>query len=87
MRVKKPKIVYAFHTTADAIKVEEVCKDTGAPGRIIPVPREISAGCGMAWSADPEHEGMLEQLMKDNGIDYEDKKICKVWVVEKNQKN
>ena len=23
--------------------------ETGIPGRLIPLPREISAGCGLAW--------------------------------------
>lgn len=25
------------------------CRDSGIPGRLIPVPRQLSAGCGIAW--------------------------------------
>lgn len=30
------------------------CMETGIPGRLIPLPREISAGCGLAWRMRPE---------------------------------
>lgn len=40
------KAVVTFHTTTDAMAMEKACKEAGAPGRLIPVPREISAGCG-----------------------------------------
>ena len=49
MRQKEWKLVITFHTTADAIAFEKACKSNGKPGRMIPVPREISAGCGLAW--------------------------------------
>ena len=51
MRKKELKLVVTFHTTADAMAMEKVCKERGTPGRIIPVPREISAGCGLVCTA------------------------------------
>ena len=48
MRKKELKLVVTFHTTADAMAMEKACKEKGAEGRLIPVPREISAGCGLA---------------------------------------
>ena len=33
---------------------EKQCAECGVPGRIIPLPREISAGCGLAWRMLPE---------------------------------
>ena len=49
MRQKEWKLIITFHTTSDAIAFEKACKETGRSGRMIPVPRELSAGCGLAW--------------------------------------
>lgn len=54
MRKKERKLIVTFHTTADAMEMESVCKRQNVPGRLIPVPQEISAGCGLAWCAEPE---------------------------------
>ena len=48
MRKKEWKIVVTFHTTAEAMAMEKACNEAEAPGRMIPVPRIISAGCGLA---------------------------------------
>ena len=52
MRKKELKAVVAFHTTAEAMKFEKACKREKVKGRLITVPREISAGCGFAWCSD-----------------------------------
>ena len=49
MREKRPALVITFPTTTDAMGMERLCRDGALPGRLIPVPREISAGCGLAW--------------------------------------
>ena len=49
MRFKEPCYVISFHTTADAIAFERQAQADSFPGRQIPLPRAISAGCGMAW--------------------------------------
>lgn len=33
---------------------EKQCLAEKVPGRLIPLPREISAGCGLAWRMLPE---------------------------------
>ena len=33
---------------------EKQCPVRQVPGRLIPLPREISAGCGLAWRMLPE---------------------------------
>ncbi|MFR7550484.1 MAG: putative Se/S carrier-like protein [Clostridium sp.] len=45
-REKTMKVVFAFPTTTMAMKMEAAAKAKEAPGRLIPVPRQISAGCG-----------------------------------------
>ena len=54
MRIKKTYIVLSFHTTLEAMEWEKQCLADGVPGRLIPLPREISAGCGLAWRMLPE---------------------------------
>lgn len=49
MRKKELRLVVTFHTTADAMAMEKACKEHEVNGRLIPVPRAISAGCGLAW--------------------------------------
>lgn len=49
MRVKKPYKVITFSTTTEAMKMEELCMKEGIPGRLIPLPASISAGCGLSW--------------------------------------
>ena len=65
---KEMKLVITFHTTTEAMAMEQACKAKGADGRIIPVPRSISAGCGLAWCAKLESEEDLRRLMERQGI-------------------
>lgn len=54
MRAKQPYRVLSFATTQQALAWEKQCVAQGVPGRLIPLPREISAGCGLAWRMRPE---------------------------------
>jgi len=54
MRQRKTYIVLSFRTTLEAMEWEKQCLSAGVPGRLIPLPREISAGCGLAWRMLPE---------------------------------
>lgn len=65
---KELKLVITFHTTTEAMAMEKACKELEADGRIIPVPRSISAGCGLAWCSKPESMDSLKDLMEKQGI-------------------
>ncbi len=54
MRTKKLYVILSFHTTSEAMSWENRCLEHGIPGRLIPLPREISAGCGLAWRMLPQ---------------------------------
>ena len=54
MRQKLPALVITFRATTHAMAAEQFCAEQNLPGRLIPVPREITAGCGLAWKAKPE---------------------------------
>ena len=78
MRQKELKLVVTFHTTADAMAMEKACKESGTPGRVIPVPRAISAGCGLAWCADLSAREEITAMMQEAGIEPEDLHECMV---------
>ena len=78
MRKKELKLVETFHTTADAMAMVKACKESGTPGRVIPVPRAISAGCGLAWCADLSAREEITAMMQEAGIEPEDLHECMV---------
>ncbi|MBQ0058801.1 MAG: DUF3343 domain-containing protein [Lachnospiraceae bacterium] len=67
-RLRKPAIVLSFTKTTDAMAVEKYCMAHNLPGRLIPIPREITAGCGLAWKAAPEDEELLVSSLKEDGL-------------------
>ena len=60
---QEKRLIITFRCTTDAIAMEKSCKATGAPGRLIPVPRSISASCGLSWCAP------LERNRSARGLD------------------
>ncbi|EHI55308.1 hypothetical protein HMPREF9333_01444 [Johnsonella ignava ATCC 51276] len=71
MREKKLRIVVVFNTTTDAMAAEVCLKKHKVEGRLIPLPSEISAGCGMSWSSPPDLSEEIEEILKTEGIRYE----------------
>ena len=71
MREKKLWLVVTFHTTAAAIGMEKLCTVRGLAGRLIPVPRTLTADCGMAWRAAPDERAVLEALAADAALEVE----------------
>ncbi len=53
MREKRPRTVVSFASTFDAMEAERLCREGGIEGRIIPLPVEITAECGLAWAMPP----------------------------------
>lgn len=69
MAQKELYAVVTFHTTTGAMQMETVAKANGAAGRLIPVPRVISAGCGLSWREPIENKDQILKLIEDNNID------------------
>ena len=59
MLKKTRSLILTFSKTVDAMAAESCLLGHGLPGRMIPVPREITAGCGLAWKAPPEAEAAI----------------------------
>lgn len=69
MRTKQLRLIVTFYTTTAAMALEKVCAEKGVPGRLIPVPRDITAGCGMSWSAPVETRAAIEKTVREAGIE------------------
>jgi len=65
IREKSLKRIITFHTTTDAIAFERYCMEKGIPGRLIPVPGEISAGCGMCWMVPLDNAEAADRLAEE----------------------
>lgn len=71
MRKKELKLVVTFHTTAEAMALEKKCREDQIPGRLIPVPRQISAGCGLAWAAPASDGALVQEYLEQQKISFE----------------
>ncbi len=78
MRKRELRLVITFNTTADAMAMEAACKSENMPGRLIPVPSVISAGCGLAWSTDESARGDFEDFAGRNSLAFSDMVSCVV---------
>lgn len=56
MLQKEWKIVAVFKGMHDALKAEELCKKAKIDGRLIPIPADISADCGMSYMMKPQEK-------------------------------
>ncbi len=57
--------LYTFSSTHAAIQTEKLLASAGA--RIMPVPRFISASCGIAIRIRPENSKLADQIMLGEG--------------------
>ena len=78
MLQKKPALILTFATTTQAMAMEKFCADQGLPGRLIPVPREITAGFGLSWKADPAQKDQLEAALRDSDMKWLEMHIIEI---------
>ncbi len=58
-----------------------LCIERGLPGRTIPVPGEVAAGCGLAWKALPADEELLRGELAAAGVPTEGFTVIDMWEV------
>lgn len=68
---KKDYLIITFKETTMAIYMEKICKKEHKNGRIIPLPKEIDAGCGLAWATTDKHQDEWKCFLNNQGIEYE----------------
>lgn len=78
MRTKEERLLITFHTTADAIRMERECEKRGIHGRLIPMPRTISSGCGMCWCTAPSERETILSFMQTLGLKKESLHLCMI---------
>lgn len=71
MRQKELQCVMTFKTTTQAMAFEEIAKEAKLKGRLIPLPRVIAAGCGLAWREDPKCRDSIQMLINKHPIEYD----------------
>lgn len=63
------KCLATFDVTTMALMFEKRCRSAGFDVRVVPVPRQISASCGLACSYPCGSEDEIMRLCKKNGIE------------------
>lgn len=79
MRVKVDSLVITFPTTVAAMACEELSAKKGLPGRMIPVPGQISYGCGLAWKVSPGDRSVFETELDAAGISWSGMDVVGLW--------
>lgn len=61
----------AFECTTAALKMEKEAAARKIPGKLVPIPRQLSATCGLAFRSDPKQKETLIALAKELEIETE----------------
>lgn len=64
-------LLVTFASTTQAMAFERAAKERGIKGRMIPVPGEIHAGCGLAWRGALETTGAVEEMLHEKSLNLE----------------
>jgi hypothetical protein len=76
MREKTAYYVISFPTTSAALGAEQALQQAGISGRLIPTPREITAGCGLAWATSEADQTAALECLAEKKIPTGVGKIC-----------
>ena len=60
--------VLTFPSSHYALKAEKTCKDAGICVALIPLPRDISADCGVSLIVRPDMLREAEMLLEEKGV-------------------
>ena len=63
------RIAVTFHTTTDAMHMESAAKADGLQGRLSPIPRQLSAGCGLCWMEPADNRERLNECIRTHGVE------------------
>ena len=71
MRKKTKQLVITFSTTTAAMAMEKRAQEMGIFGRLISLPSEISAGCGLSWKTKPEEKEKMLVFLEEEKLKWE----------------
>ena len=66
--VKENDYVAIFHSIHRVLKAEQVLKQAGVDFLLIPVPRQLTADCGLALRFDPQTKAELLEVLAAAGL-------------------
>jgi len=64
-------VLFLFQSTHSAIRAEKACGEASVACKVVPVPRGISAECGMALRVDAADRAKAENALAEAGVDAE----------------
>ena len=79
MRRRRLVLVIAFSSTEQALAAETLFTNSGLPGRMIPIPSQVSAGCGLAWKAEVDERTQLLAALAQAGCGYETDAVVQMY--------
>ena len=71
MRKKTKQLLITFSTTTAAMAMEKRAQQMRIFGRLIPLPSEISAGCGLSWKTKPEEKEKMLVFLEEEKLKWE----------------
>ena len=71
MRKKTKQLVITFSTTTAAMAMVKRAQEMEIFGRLIPLPSEISAGCGLSWKTKPEVKEKMLVFLEEEKLKWE----------------
>lgn len=70
MIARQDSIVFTFATTTAALLFEKEAQEAGLSGRLIPVPRSISASCGLSYMIRKKEAAGLDAFLSKQAADF-----------------
>ncbi len=64
-------LIIIFSSTTAALQMEKEANAHKLPGKLIPIPRQLSATCGLAFRSDPDQREALAALAEKHAIETE----------------
>lgn len=66
------KCLATFSVTSMAIMFERACRKEGLEVRVVPVPRNLSASCGLACSYKCDDENRIRRICSEKNLQVEE---------------
>ena len=64
-------ILVAFATNSVAMRAQSIFQTKKLSGRLIPIPTELSAQCGLAWRNEMNQKELLEKTITEEKIRFQ----------------
>ncbi len=68
---KEKYLLVTFLETTMALYMERACREDGMDGRIIPLPKEIDAGCGLVWATRERDREKWAAYLEKRRVSYD----------------